>query len=146
MLKGEDFMRGKRYIEGCLWDYYANISQLESMKLELEDLQSVRGHSYEAHVQYGTSEPVFNVVSRKLNLEKRIAKIERRIQPVKRLKTDFEAGAYRERYMRDIFNIRYMEHGSVDYITRTLHISQPTYWRNNQKLLDLAGKYFADEE
>ena len=65
---------------------------------------------------------------------------------MKRLKTDFEAGAYRERYMRDIFNIRYMEHGSVDYVMRSLHISQPTYWRNKEKLILLAKKYFAAEE
>ena len=139
-------MKGKGYVERCLWDYYANLAEVESMSAELDDLRSVRGHSYEAHVQYGISEPVFNVVNRKLNLERRIAKVGRRIRPVKRLKADFEAGAYRERYLRDIFNIRYMEHGSVDYVMRSLHISQPTYWRNKEKLILLAKKYFAAEE
>lgn len=103
---------------------------------------SVRGYNYEAHVLNGASEPVFNVVNRKLNIERRIAGIGRCLGLVKRLKADFEAGAYRERYLRDIFNIRYMKHGSVDYVTRSLHISQPTYWRNKE----LAKKYFAAEE
>ena len=138
-------MKGKRYVERCLWEYYANLAEVESLSVELDDLMSVRGHSYEAHVPSGTSEPVFNVVNRRLNIERRIAGIRRRIGPVKRLKSDFEAGLYRERYLRDIFNIRYMEHGSVDYVTRSLHISQPTYWRNKEKLIELAKKYFAEE-
>ena len=138
-------MKGKRYVERCLWEYYANLAEVESLSAELDDLMSVRGHSYEAHIPSGASEPVFNVVNRRLNIERRIAGIGRRIGPVKRLKSDFEAGLYRERYLRDIFNIRYMEHGSVDYVTRSLHISQPTYWRNKEKLIELAKKYFAEE-
>ena len=138
-------MKGKRYVERCLWEYYANLAEVESLSAELDDLMSVRGHSYEAHIPSGASEPVFNVVNRRLNIERRIAGIGRRIGPVKRLKSDFEAGLYRERYLRDIFNIRYMEHGIVDYVMKSLHISQPTYWRNKEKLIELAKKYFAEE-
>ena len=148
-------MKGKKYVERCLWEYYANLAEVESLSAELDDLMSVRGHSYEAHIPSGASEPVFNVVNRRLNIERRIAGIGRRIGPVKRLKSDFEAGLYRERYLRDIFNIRYMEHGSVDirymehgivdYVMKSLHISQPTYWRNKEKLIELAKKYFAEE-
>ena len=138
-------MKGKRYVEKCLWEYRANLGMLEQLRYEIKNLRSVRGHSYEAHVQYGVSDAVADVVHKLLVLEKRIRRTEGDTEPVSRLHRDFEAGAYREKYMRDIFDMRYMEHQTVDYIMRALHISQPTYWRGKDALLHLAGKYFAIE-
>lgn len=138
-------MKGRRYVERCLWDYRANLGKLEQLKYEIKNLRSVRGHSYEAHVQYGASDAVADVVHKILVMEKRIQKTEGDTEPVKRLKRDFEAGAYHEKYMREILDMRYLEHRTVESIMRVLHISQPTYWRGKDALLHLACKYFAIE-
>ena len=137
-------LKGKRYVEHCLWDYRANIGKLAQLKSELLDVRSVRGHSYEAHVvSSGSSDPVADVVNKVLAIERRIRKTENEVEPVRRFEADIEAGCYRDRYVREIFKLRYIEHWSVDYILGELSVSSSTYWRGKERLVDIAKKYFA---
>lgn len=129
-----------------MWDYKANIGKLAQIRSELENVRSVRGHSYEAHVMSsGTTDPVADVVNKILAIERRIKRTENDVEPIHRLEMDIEAGCYRDRYVREIFKLRYIEHWSVDYIMGELSISSSTYWRGKERLVDIARKYFALE-
>ena len=137
-------LKGKRYVERCLWDYKANIGKLAQLKSELADVSSVRGHSYEVHVpSSGSTDPVADVVNKVLAIERRIRRTENDIEPVRRLEADIAAGCYRDRYVREIFKLRYIEHWSVDYIMGELSVSSSTYWRGKERLIETARKYFA---
>ena len=136
-------MRGKRYVERCMWEYNPNKALLERLKYEIAGLKSVRGHSYEAHIEGGgNSDPVAEVTDMVLRLEARMRRTESRVEPVSRLKADIDAGCYRDRYVREIFKLRYMERGSVSEVMEELKVSPSTYWRGNDRLILIARKYF----
>ena len=138
-------MKGKRYVEKCLWEYRENLAMLEHLQWLVGTAHSVRGHSYEAHVAGNVSDAVADVVHRILQLEKRIMKTLERVKPIERLQKDIADGAHQDRYVREVLKRRYMEHVSVDTIRDELHISSSTYGRAKQKLLRIAGKYFGLE-
>ena len=102
--------KGKKYVEHCLWEYKANAGMLEQLRREAEGLRSVRGHSYEAHVESnGHTDPVADVVNKVMAIERKIRRTEDMVMPVQRLEADILAGCYREGCLRDIFRMRYME-------------------------------------
>ncbi len=139
-------MKGKGYVERCLWEYRENVAMLEQLREFCKGLMSVRGHSYEAHIAGNVTNPVLDVTHKKLKLEARIAKIELRVKPVERLNADIANGAYNDRHIREVLKLRYMEHHSVDAVRDMLHISSSTYGRAKKKLLRVACKYFGIAE
>lgn len=132
----------KGYIEKCLWEYKENTALIERLKAVIANLMSVRGHSYEAHVAGVVTDPVLDVTHKILMLEQRIKRTEERVKPVEKLREDIAAGAHKDKYIREVLKLRYLEHSSVDAVREILHISSSTYGRAKQKLLRLASKYF----
>ena len=139
-------MKGKGYVERCLWEYRENVAMREQLREFCKGLMSVRGHSYEAHIAGNVTNPVLDVTHKKLKLEARIAKIELRVKPVERLNADIANGAYNDRHIREVLKLRYMEHHSVDAVRDMLHISSSTYGRAKDRLLKVACKYFGIAE
>lgn len=135
---------GKGYIEGCLWDFKANAAELEVLRLEHKFLMSVRGQNYEAHGENGISNPVFEVTSRRLSLEHRIARLEKRIIPIEKLQAGLIGTDMRIAQMRDVLRLRYLGHNSHEDVQRKMAVSSATYWRRRRELLNTARKYFGN--
>ena len=135
-------MKGKGYVEKCLWEYRQNVAMLEHLREVCQGLMSVRGHSYEAHIAGSVTNPVLDVTHKRLKLEARIARTELRVKPVERLNKDIANGEYNDRHIREVLKLRYMEHRSVDAVMDMLHISSSTYGRAKEKLLRVACSYF----
>ena len=133
------------YVEKCLYDYPDNIALIEALKIELQLLSSVHGHSYEAHAVNSISDPVFMIVARIISLETKIKRTARRTRPIERL---LEALRYkttsRISQLDLILRLRYFQKRSVNSVIREIAISYPTYWRRNQELLHLARKYLSE--
>ena len=135
----------KGYVESNLWDYPANVAELEELRYEYDSLKSVECQKYEAHTPNGASDPVSEVVHRRLKLERRMRGLERRIRPVKRLRDDLKQGSEaRISQMRAVLKLRYMEHKSHDDVIRQMSVSKATYTRRLRELLRLARKYFGE--
>ena len=112
----------------------------------IADLQSVRGHSYEAHTTNGASDPVAEVTNKILNLERCIRNSEKKTRPVERLQADLTGDNLNYAQMGEILRRKYIEHEPTDTVKRELSISGSTYWRRTRELLRLAKKYFGEEE
>ena len=124
-----------------LWRYGYDVRRLEVLRRELSGLMSVRGHSYEAHSVNGVSDPVNEVVHRRLKVEKRISRIEERVLRVERLKEYLPLEGTETYQMREIVRLRYRMHERVVDVMRKMGITKTTYWRRNRELLRLADKY-----
>ena len=142
----EKILKGKSYVEKCLWEYRENVAMLEHLRALCQGLMSVRGHSYEAHIAGNVTNPVLDITDKRLKLESRIARTELRVKPVERLNRDMANGAYNDRHIREVLKLRYMEHHSVDTVRDMLHISSSTYGRAKERLLKVACKYFGIAE
>ena len=124
-----------------LWRYGYDVRRLEVLRRELSGLMSVRGHSYEAHSVNGVSDPVTEVVHRRMKVEKRISRIEERVLRVERLKEYLPLEGTETYQMREILRLRYRMHERVVDVMRKMGITKTTYWRRNRELLRLADKY-----
>ncbi len=134
-------MAGREKAEQIMWNYRRNVSKAGRMRLIMELLQSVRGQDYGAHTVNGVSDPVLEVVHRKLRLEKKIAILEREIRVVENLKDSLMAEELRICQMRGILKGRYMEHKEPDRVMRELGLTKPTYYRRNSELIERAREY-----
>ena len=67
------------YVEKNLWDYNSNVAELSELEYQHDDLMSVQGHSYEVHGENTLSDPVSEVVHRRLKLERRMQKLKSRM-------------------------------------------------------------------
>lgn len=136
-----------RYAEKCLYEYPSNLALIEALKIEIEVLSSVHGHTYEAHAVNSISDPVASVTARILSLEKRIKKIALRTRPVKRLCEELrDKTTCRISQMALILRLRYFRKWSVNRVMREIAISYPTYWRRNQELLQMAKKFISEDK
>ena len=138
-------MKGKGYVERCLWEYHENAAMLERLKWLLSTVHSIHGQGYELHTVGGASDPVGDAVNRVLILERKILRTEEKTKPVEKLQADIANGAHQDRYVREVLKMRYLEHMSVDAVRDELYISSSTYGRAKQKLLKIACKYFGIE-
>ena len=134
-------MTDKGKAERILWNYRMNVMKAEEMRLICSWLMSVRGQDYGAHTVNGVSDPVSEVVHRKLRLEKKIAILEREIRVVENLKDSLMAEELRICQMRGILKGRYMEHKEPDRVMRELGLTKPTYYRRNSELIERAMEY-----
>ena len=133
------------YVERCLYEYMENVAMQEEMKLELQMLMSVRGQSYEAHKVKVESNPVFEVASRILMIERKLKKLEKKTRPVKKLEEDLCGSDLYIKQMLEILQLRYMQHDSHEDVMRHMAVSKATYWRRNRELLRKARKYLCEE-
>ena len=65
------------YIEKCLYDYKANIAEIEVLIEKRSGLMSMRAQSYQSSNSYEVNDPVGNTVNQKLAIDKRISKLEK---------------------------------------------------------------------
>ena len=130
------------YVEKCLYDYLANIAALEYLQEELINLKSIHGHSYEINKPSVGSDPVINTVNNRMELEKKISKLGKKINPIKRLIDDLES----REHLKKILLLKYISHGKNDYVQKEMNMSSATYWRRVRELLRIAKKYFGNEE
>ena len=113
-------MQGGEKVERVLWNYVPNVKNVEKYRALYGDLMSVRGQDYGAHTVNGVSDPVSEVVHRKIELGKKIASAEREIQAVERLKDSLPLEELNTYHMCSILRKRYMEHKSADIVMREL--------------------------
>ena len=132
------------YVERCLYEYKANVASIEAMKAEHDDLTSAHCQTYEGHTLNGVSDPVFEVTARKMGLESRIARTERKTRPVERLKADLTGNDLRIVQMREILNFKYINQEGNEKTQELMAVSSRTYWRRVRELLWLAKKYFGE--
>ena len=130
------------YVEKYLYDYKANVAELEALREELNDLVSLHGQSYESFNPSGEADPVANTVNRKIKLEKKIAVVEKRVKPVMRLIEDLKGSSLRAKQMSEILRLKYIEHEDRDVVKKTVAISDMTLWRRSRELISLAVRYF----
>ena len=135
-----------RFIEGCMYNYYANENRMHELRARYENLMSVHGHNYEAHMPDSESNPVLEVTNSRLKLEQSMKKLEEYIRPVKRLHEDLQTKYRDKKQILLILERKYFKQETMKRITDELNISQPTYWRRTQELMRLARKYFCEEE
>lgn len=130
------------YVERCLYDYKANVAEIEALRSEQNNLMSLHGHNYEMNNSFGECDPVANIVNQSLNLDKKIAAIEKRVKPVDKLLGDLKGSSQRVQQMAGILRLRYFQHEDNFVVRRELSISSTTLWRRSRELLALASHYF----
>ena len=131
------------FVEHCLYEYKENKASLEAMRFEISDLKSVHGQNYDGHVINGVSDPVGDVTARIIALEGRIARIERKVRGVERLRDDLKGSDLRYSQMRQILELKYINHEDNIEVQETIAISVSTFWRRVHDLLHIARKYFS---
>ena len=129
------------YVERCLYDYLENVVKLYMLNMDLSRLMSVQGQNYNLHAGNGVSNPVFEITSRLMTLERKIYQTEKRVQPVRRLKSELIGTDERIQNMMSILRLRYFRHMQHDEVIRAMSISRATYWRRHRELLRKARKY-----
>lgn len=134
-------MAGRAKTERVLWNYRQNQSKAEEMREMYMLLASVRGQDYGAHTVNGVSDPVSEVVHRKLEIEKKLMSLSRQIKLVEDVQSSLDVRELRDGQMLGILRLRYMEHKEPDMVMREMGITKPTYYRRNNELIELAGKY-----
>ena len=130
------------YVERCLYDYKANVAEIEILREELNGLMSLHGQSYEINNSQGENDPVANIVNQGLRLEKKIAKLEKRVKPVDKLLSDLKGSSLKVQQMSGILRLRYIEHEDKENIKQSLAVSERTLWRRTGELISLAKRYF----
>ena len=131
-----------RFIEGCMYNYLANVNQLSELKERLKTLMSVRGHNYEAHIPNGTSDPVCNVAGKKIETERKIYELESYTRPVSKLRHALRYEYRTASQMLKLLELKYFRQEKPREVQERMHISSATYWRRTQELMRLAKKYF----
>ena len=134
--------REYRRIEWSMYNYESNREKAIRLRSKLNSLMSVRGHSYEAHTANGTSDPVSEVVSKRLDIESKIRKLEGYITPVKELEEGLKSEGNRTEQMREILKRRYQHQEKNEEIQKDLKLTASTYWRRVKELMREARKYF----
>ena len=127
--------------ERTLWNYRQNQEKVEELRLLRESLMSVQGQNYSSHSVNGVSDVVSEVAHRKIELGKKIAKLERDIRAVENLKDSLPVEELDTWQMLGILVNRYMEHKEPDAVMRELGITKATYYRRNNELIVRAGEY-----
>lgn len=130
------------YVERCLYDYKANIAEIEILSEQLDNIMSLHGHSYEIYNSQGESDPVGNIVSQKLKLERKIFLLQKRVKPVDKLIDDLKGSSIRRQQMLEILKLKYIQHEDKDFIKKSIAISEATFWRRIKELRWLARRYF----
>ena len=131
--------------EQVLWNYRHNLKRVEEWRYVVGQLQSVQGQSYGACVMNGVSYPVFEVVRKKLALEKKIVRAEKEIHAVEDLRERLtlnidELDIWQ---MLGILDWRYINHIKQDKVIRELGITKATYYRRRNELVKCAEEYLA---
>ena len=134
------------YVEKCLYDYRANVAALEMLIEEKNNLKSIHGHSYEINNSSVGADPVASTVNNLMALEKKIARLEKKIKPVNELLENLSGSDLRFQQMKDILKMKYFNHESVRYILKELAISERTFRRRIRELLHLAFIFFGKGE
>lgn len=132
------------YVERCLYDYKANAAEIEVLREELNGLMSLHGQSYEINNSQGESDPVANIVNQSAILEKKIAKLEKRVKPVDKLLSDLKGSSLKVQQMSGILKLRYIEHEDKEIIKKSLAVSEATFWRRVSELIRLAKRYLSN--
>lgn len=134
-------MTDKGKTEQVLWNYRLNVKRAAEMRLIYSLLQSVRGQDYGAHTVNGVSNPVLEVVHRKLAIEKKIKSLEKDIQVVDGVKDSLDVTELTDWQMLGILEQRYMAHKEPDTVMRELGITKATYYRRNNELISRTELY-----
>ena len=134
-------MRDKEKAERVLWNYRLNVKKAAEMRLIYSWLMSVRGQDYGAHTVNGVSNPVLDVVYRKMAVEKKIKRLEREIQAVEQVQSSLDITELRDSQMLGILERRYIEHKEPDRVMREMGITKPTYYRRNNELIERIREY-----
>ena len=134
------------FVERCLYEYKANKAAIEVISMEINDLMSVRGCSYENYSpdSHTVSDSVLEVTAMKMNLEKKIARLQRLTTPVEKLRDDLSGNSLNTQQMREILVWKYIEHEGNERTQEKMAVSERTFWRRVRELLYLAKKYFGE--
>ena len=134
------------FVERCLYEYKANKAAIEAISMEINDLMSVRGCSYENYSpdSHTVSDSVLEVTAMKMNLEKKIVRLQRLTTPVEKLRDDLSGNSLNTQQMREILVWKYIEHEGNERTQEKMAVSERTFWRRVRELLYLAKKYFGE--
>ena len=130
------------YVERCLYEYKANVASIEVMTEEIGELSSVHAQKYTAHSVNGVSDPVGDVTARILGLEAKIAKTERKVIPVEKLRDDLCGSELRYTQMKEVLELKYINHESNHRTQELMAVSESTFRRRKRALLRMASEYF----
>ena len=134
-------MGDREKAERMMWNYPENVKNVKKYCGLYGELMSVRGQDYGAHAVNGVSDPVSEVVHRKIELNKKIRKIEREIRAVESLKDSLPLDELNTWHMCGILRKRYVEHKRADIVMRELGITKTTYYRRKNELIERAEEY-----
>ena len=136
-------MEVKSNAERVLWNYRTNVFKASEYREMLSNMESVRGQDYGGHAVNGVSDPVPEVVNRKLKLEKKLSGMEKEIRAVDNLMDSLDEKELDMHQMLGILNRRYILHKETDTIIRELGITKATYYRRKNALIELAEIYMS---
>ncbi|MBR1437888.1 MAG: DUF1492 domain-containing protein [Synergistaceae bacterium] len=140
-LKDREQMRYKENVERILWNYRRNVYKASELREMIKDITSVSGQSYGGHIVNGVSSPVFEVVNRKLRMEKKLAGTEKKIRVVDSLIDSLDERELEMYQVLRILRSRYIKHREPDSVMRELVLTKTTYYRRNRELLRRAEKF-----
>ena len=129
-----------------MYNYETNSNRFELLRLKLQLLMSVRGHNYEAHIANGASDPVNEVVNKRIETEKKLNRLEQYILPVKKLYEGLKTDSRSQKDLRELMTRRYLNHERAKETQKELKISPATYWRRTHELMRQARKYFEETD
>lgn len=132
------------YVEKCLYDYKANIAEIEVLKEKRSGLMSMRAQCYQANNSYEVNDPVGNIVNQRLAIDKKISRLEKCVKYVGKLIDDLNGSASNVRQMSVILQLRYIQHEDKEAIKEKIGISERTFWRRVRELIRLAKRYLGD--
>ncbi|MCR5347155.1 MAG: hypothetical protein K6E38_05195 [Fretibacterium sp.] len=146
---GVDDREASRRAEECLYGYRLNLSRLRTLRGRLGLLEaspSNRGVSYERYGGGVPGDPVAKRMERIDRLERQIAELESRTEPITRmledLREDYGLESSRSRELFQLLELRYFAGGTWPEIAVKLGVSETALKRRRRHLLRLAMDYF----
>ena len=141
-----------RYVEKCLYEYKRNVAGLKVLREDLRVLQAgldVHAQSYQ--LTFGFEGEVSNPVHARLvkieNVEERIRKLERVVQPIKQLIEDITAPEVLEysdnKGLVEILRLVYFGRNPIDAVIEELKIARRTFFKRRRELVNMTVSYLA---
>ena len=141
-----------RYAEKCLYEYKRNVAGLKVLREDLRVLQAgldVHAQSYQ--LTFGFEGEVSNPVHARLvkieNVEERIRKLERVVQPIKQLIEDITAPEVLDysdnKGLVEILRLVYFGRNPIDAVIEELKIARRTFFKRRRELVNMTVSYLA---
>lgn len=130
-----------KHAERILYTHAGRLTRWHQALLELHDLETrgdVHAQTYgDTHASEGhVADPAAALVDRRLNLESRIARMERLVRIVEGIKTDYETSTNtNDGVKRTVLTSYYIDHVSMVDLAQHMNINYRTLYRRRREVV-----------